>query len=310
MILFLEWLKKNKHGLSSKETNATSKLKTKNLRKKLQNKIFDAKKFLTLILIILLFIVNHTNYKRNKIIVSILSGRKKHLEILMIYLKYLLLHNKLSEIHLWQFINDINETEYIRSISNIHKTNGNFINYVNIYPEINNKCFSIKIKMNKNGACILINDKYEIIFNIDNTHIINVTLNINNYSYSKKQNIIYNENDFLKYIIKILDNRLIIKGKNSFEIKYSIDENNFNSIKIRSLSDSEVFWDYKEIKNKHIKLFDTVYRNGGCWYELYKYYLEYDYDILIKMDDDVVYLDIERFDEYITILLLKNKLNI
>ena len=65
----------------------------------------------------------------------------------MTYLKYLLLHNKISEVHLWMFTNNNKEIEYIRSISNLHKTNGHFMDYVNIYPEIKNNCFYIKLKM-------------------------------------------------------------------------------------------------------------------------------------------------------------------
>ena len=302
-------VKKKKDTFISFEANAKTKFRKKKWRKKIKTKRYNIKNFLKLILIIILLNIYYTivNYKRNKIIVSIFSGRKKHLEILMIYLKYLLFHNKISEIHLWQFTKDINEIEYIREISNVHKTNGNFMDYVNIYPEINNKCFYIKLKTNKNGACILINDKYEIIFNIDNNHDIKIILNINNNNYSEKQNIIYNENDFLKYIIKIMDNKLIIKGINNLEIKRSIEENDFKSVKIRSLSNAETFWDYKEAKNMHIKLFDTIGRKRGGWYEMFKYYLDYDFDILIKMDDDIVYLDIERFDDYINYINLFKK---
>ena len=245
--------------------------------------------------------------KRDKVIISIFAGRKKNLEILMTYLKYLLFNNKISEVHLWLFTNNNNEIDYIRSISNNHKTNGNFRNYVDIFPEINSKSFYIKLKMQKNGACILINDKYEIIFDIDDNHSIIITLNIHNNNFTEKHNIIYDEKDFLKYIIKIVNNKLIIQGKNNFEIKHSIDENDFNTVKIKSLPNAETFWDYNEIKNMQIKLFDTINRRRGFWYEMFKFYLNYDYDILIKMDDDIVYLDVERFDEYINYIKLYKK---
>ncbi len=61
------------------------------------------------------------------------------------------------------------------------------------------------------------------------------------------------------------------------------------------------------MKNKNIKLYDTIHRARGGWYEMFKYYLDYDFDILLKMDDDIVYLDIERFDEFINYIKLFEK---
>ena len=302
--------KKNEYLFLGKNPAVVSKFKRTKLKRKNKTINFNIITFLKFIFILILFLFLYGDYQKNinKIIVSIFAGRKKHLEILMVYLKYLLYHNKISEIHLWQFSNNKKDNEYLKSISNLHKTNGNFMDYAEIYPEIiNNNTFEIKIKMKNNGSCILINDKYEIIFNIDNANYTNVTLNINNNYYSESNNTMCKETKFVKYIFKIIDNKLIIKGKNNFEIKQAIDEKYFNSIKIKSLSNSETFWDYKEVKNKNIKLYDTIHRARGGWYEMFKYYLDYDFDILLKMDDDIVYLDIERFDEFINYIKLFEK---
>ena len=67
----------------------------------------------------------------------------------MIYLKYLLFHKKISEIHLWQFTNNEQDVQYLNSISNIHKTNGYFMDYIKIYPEIKNNSFYININTKK-----------------------------------------------------------------------------------------------------------------------------------------------------------------
>ena len=81
--------------------------------------------------------------RRNKIIAVIFAGRKKYLEILIRYLKKL---NKISEIHFWQFTKDKSAEEYLNSLSNLHKTNGNFSYYRNIYPVIlENNRFIIRI---------------------------------------------------------------------------------------------------------------------------------------------------------------------
>ena len=237
-------IKKKKDESIQFLVNTKDIFRRKKWKKYIKTKKYDIKRFITFILIIILLLIIYIIYisnkrkkvdkenkrdKRDKVIISIFAGRKKHLEILMTYLKYLLFHNKISEVHLWLFTNNNNEIEYIRSISNLHKTNGNFKDYVNIYPEINNNCFYIKLKMKKDGACILINDKYEIIFNIDDTRNMKITLKIDNNYFSEKQNIKYDGKEFLEYIIQIVNNKLSIKGKNKFEIIHSIDEKDFNN---------------------------------------------------------------------------------
>ena len=189
-------------------------------------------------------------------------------------------NNKISEIHFWQFTNNHSDIEYLYSLSNLHKTNGNFMNYVDIYPEINDNFFNIKIKIKNIGACLLINKKYEIYFIRENYNDIKIVFNVNNTIITKMQNNIYKINQFLKYCIKILNNQIFVIGKNKLKIKCNINENKFESIKIKSFPNSETFWDYKESVNKGIKLFDTIYRAPAFWYEMYKYYLDYDYDIL------------------------------
>ena len=46
---------------------------------------------------------NEIEKNNNKIIAVIFAGRKKYLEILMIYLNYLNKINKIHEIHFWQY---------------------------------------------------------------------------------------------------------------------------------------------------------------------------------------------------------------
>ena len=258
--------------------------------------------FLEAVLIVLNFI---RIPKSNKIIVSIFAGRQRYLKILMIYLQNLKYNKKISEIHFWQFTNQKSDIEYLNSISNIHKTNGNFPNYVDIYPEINNNVFIIKIKSLYNGSSILINNKYEINFTPENDNHINISFNINNQTVIEKSSNVYWKNIYLKYVIKIKDSQIIIEGQNNLQIKYFINENKFDSIKIKSLPNAETFWDYEESINKGIKLFDTIYRSGTIyWYEMYKFYLDYDYDIILKIDDDISFIDIKRFDEYINYIKL------
>jgi hypothetical protein len=195
----------------------------------------------------------------NRIIAVIFAGRKKYLEILMIYLNYLNKINKIHEIHFWQYTKKKGDVKYIESISNIHKTSSYFIEYRDIFPEIIKNYFIIGIMSSNGGAYLLLNNKYEIIFNINNT---NNTLfkNINTNEIKLSEGIKIPNYKYLYYKIEINNYTLLIKKENLILFKYKIKDNNFFSIKIHSEKNSEIFWDYKEIKNKNIKLFDTDYR--------------------------------------------------
>ena len=202
------------------------------------------------------------------------------------------------------------DVKYIESISNIHKTSSYFIEYRDIFPEIIKNYFIIGIMSSNGGAYLLLNNKYEIIFNINNT---NNTLfkNINTNEIKLSEGIKIPNYKYLYYKIEINNYTLLIKKENLILFKYKIEDNNFFSIKIHSEKNSEIFWDYKEIKNKNIKLFDTDYRRTAIdWYEAYKFYLTYEFEILLKIDDDILYIDINRFDEYINFIRNNKNINV
>ena len=286
--------------------NKNLKSKKKKLKKfyhKQKSKPYVLSKLKCLFLFfIILFIFKYIKQYKN--IIVIFAGRKTYIEILMRYLMNLKNNGKIHEIHFWQYTNEKKDTIYLDTLSNVHKTNGKFYEYREIYPSINNNHFIISIKSGKGEASILINEKYEINFqfNYDNTNNIKISILI---SGNELVNGIQNtnkiiNNKFVKYIIKIINKSIIIIGKNNFEIKHQIDCDNFNSIKIRSTT--ETIWEYNEAKNSGIKLYDTVTRGKCYWYEMFEFYLDYDFNILIKADDDILFIDINRFDEYINFI--------
>ena len=257
------------------------------------------------VLFYILFFDVDKSHEIKKVIVMIFAGRKKYLEILMKYLMHLMKNKKINEIHFWQFTNDNYDIEYLDSISNIHKTSRNFLEYRNIFPLIKDNSFEINIKSNNGGGILLINNKYEIIINLWNNLENYIKLNASNANFDVKMNYNYTEYNF---IIKIVEYNILINFKDKLLIKCKIDENIFTSIKVHSLNNSEILWDYKESINKGIKLFDTTFRKKtGHWYESYEFYLDYDFNILIKMDDDISFIDVNRFDEFINFIHLFKK---
>lgn len=246
--------------------------------------------------------------KGNKIIIVIFAGRRKYLDILLRYLNYLKNQNKISEIHFWQFTSNKTSEEYLNSLANLHKTNGLNSYYRNIYPLIhNNNYFIIKINFEDNGAYLLINDKFEIIFNLHENNDIIISLNISNHIYYGTQTNIYKKNIYITYLIKIIDYHINIADEKNLLIDAIIDDNSFNSIKIKSQANAETIWDYEENINKDMKLYDTKFRRRPYWYEAYKFYLNYSFDVLIKLDDDICFIDVRRFDEFINYIKSQKK---
>ena len=256
------------------------------------------------ILVCLLFLVLILYYCRfikinDKIIVVIFAGRKKYLQILLKYLNHLKKIKKIDEIHFWQFTNEKNDIEYIDSISNLHKTSCKFIEYKNIYPFIENNSFTIIIKSINGKGIILINDKYELIINLGKVTKNYLMLKVSNIG--NKKILDYKKIEY-KFIFKIINNNLLILEENNLLISNIINDNSFNSIKIKSSLNSDIIWDYKEYKNKGYKSYDTTFRSTKHWYEVYKFYLYYQFKILIKMDDDICFIDINKFDDYINFI--------
>ena len=167
------------------------------------------------------------------------------------------------------------------------------------YEKITDNSISLYIKA-RNDAHILINDRYEIVLGgWSNTKSV-IRDGIQNSSICEANTAILDENNFKNFNISIKNNTL--KVQNLMGVK--IDEDEINSVKIHTGYGSEGYWDYEETKNKNIKLFDTEERIGAWhWGEAYSYYLNYDFDLFLKIDDDIVYMDLERYDEFVEFLL-------
>ena len=126
-----------------------------------------------------------------------------------------------------------------------------------------------------------------------------ISIKLGNNIFTKRTKNIYNQKVFSNYTINIINKEMIILGENDLYIRFSIEDNNINSVKIHSTKNSLTVWDYEESINKGLKLYDSDYRSYDHWYEAYKFYLDYDFDILIKIDDDITFIDLNRFDEFI-----------
>ncbi len=262
--------------------------------------------FLSLILLIGILPINfvkatsESNKKDLHSVACIFAGREKYLSILMPYLYKLQNDGKLTEIHFWQFTNNPSDIAYLDSISNLHKTSKNFTKYRTITPLIENNEVELKIKA-ANDAHILINDTYEIVLvGWGNTKSV-IREGVQGVPMCEASCYgVLNQNEYKNFKISVKDNMLIVKDL----MGARINDNEIKSIKIHTGYGSEGYWNYEETQNKNIKLFDTETRFGCLhWGEAYKYYLDYDFDLFIKIDDDIVYMDLDRYDEFVDYII-------
>lgn len=240
--------------------------------------------------------------KNSRDIACIFAGRQKYLEILMPYLYKLKSDGKMQEIHFWQFTKNENDIEYLESISNLHITSKNFTKYREITPKIENDNFSLDIKA-KNDAHILLNNRYEIVLGGWNDTKSVIRDGIQADPICEAKTSVLKENEFVRFNFLLKNGTLKITKLNGDKTENLMgvhtDLEHIESIKIHTGYGSKGEWDYQETRNHGVKLYDTETRFGPWhWGEAYTYYLNYDFNILYKIDDDIAYLDLDRFDEF------------
>jgi hypothetical protein len=245
-----------------------------------------------------------------KNILTIFAGRKQNLEVLTKYLKKALELNILDEIHFWNYTRNSNDKEYLKTISNLKRTNGGGDReYTQIFTPIINNAFTFDIS-ESNDVYIKINDNrqntsYEIIFDgwINATTIVKKN---NNKILNLLQTTRNNNNTSKKNIkISIYENTLTAFINNELYVHYKIEEPfNINDIYIKTGYNSVGNVSYETIKNDKFYFMDTCEKS---WKNYYNYYdnINFNDDIIIKCDDDIVFIDLIKLPKFID--FIKNK---
>ena len=243
--------------------------------------------------------IHSGNYNMN--IVSIFAGRKPNIDILKKYLQTALDLNIINEVHFWNNTRNSYDEDYLKNISNLKRTSstGNG-NYILITPIISNNSFELNVKAS-NDIHIKITDmyrEYEIILGgWDNTK--SVIRTNNDEIFNLHKNDIADGNNYNLFRITITDNTLnIIKNEELlisqkiqkyFEIKNVFFKTGYNSV--GSLK-------YDTTQNKGFYFMDTCEKS---WKNYYNYYndKQFENDLIIKCDDDIVFIDLYKLPKFI-----------
>ena len=242
-------------------------------------------------------------------ILSIFAGRKQNIEILQKYLKKALELHIIDEVHFWNNTRNSNDEEYLKTISNLRRTSStNDGQYNLITPTMSDNSFELHVKAPNDIHIKLTNvdTEYEIVLGGWNNTKSVVRENNHEIFYSVQNDVADGEkgHDFKimvhdKNILNIFkDDRLLFTQK----IK---DDFNIQNIYFKTGFESVGELTYKTTRNQGFYFMDTCEKS---WKNYYSYYSSktYENDIIIKCDDDIVFVDLYKLPKFIDFIKNNN----
>jgi hypothetical protein len=234
-------------------------------------------------------------------IITIFSGRKQNIEILNKYLKKALELNIIDEVHYWNNTRNVDDENYLKTISNLKRTSSTNEGIYNlITPIISNNSFELNIRASNDIHIKLthLDLEYEIVLGgWNNTK--SVIREHNNEIFNLIENNIADKNNYNNFQINITNdvlniiknNKLIIsqKIKYYFEIKNIYFKTGYGSVGDLT---------YNTSQNKCFYFMDTCEKS---WKNYYNYYNDKKFknDIIMKCDDDIVFIDLYKLPKFI-----------
>lgn len=237
-------------------------------------------------------------------ILSIFSGRKNNIMVLKKYLEKALELNIIQEVHFWNNTRTKFDENYIKTISNLRRTSSTGSgNYILINPVIYDNSFVLKIKAKNDIHIKLTNNALQLEYEIvlggwNNTK--SVIRENNEEIYSLERNDICDEKKHCNFEIKIDNNNVLLIKKNdelllSKEINkhFKLDEIYFKT-GYKSVADLL----YNPTQNAGFYFMDTCEKT---WKNYYNYYVDETFknDIILKCDDDIVFIDLRKLPKFI-----------
>jgi len=246
-------------------------------------------------------------------ILSIFAGRQKNLEILVKYLQLALNENILSEVHFWNFCRKKEDDDFLASISNLRRTSSHREGiYRHIYPVIKQNMFDISVEASNDIHIRVDNNKnfYEIVIGgWSNQMSVVRKNNVTVFSLKKANTIVLGEKN--KFAIQVLDGILYVYQNDKLLIQYAMEEENFQiqNVCFKTGHGAVADIDFFSQQNQKFFFMDTCEKT---WKNYYEYYdkSEFKNDIIIKCDDDILFIDVPRLPAFFDFVREKNDIDI
>ena len=237
-------------------------------------------------------------------IVTIFSGRKQNIELLKKYLKKALELNIINEVHFWNYARNTYDEDYLKSISNLKKTTSSGSgNYILITPLIINNSFELNVKASNDIHIKITNleTEYEIVLGgWNNTR--SVIRQNNEEIFNLTQHNVADDKNSNNFKVVINNNKLNILKNNELLIYLTIKDNfEIKNVYFKTGHDSVGHLTYNTSQNKGFYFMDTCQKN---WNNYYNYYDDpiFKNDIIIKSDDDIVFIDLYKLPKFINFI--------
>lgn len=235
-------------------------------------------------------------------ILTIFSGRRQNLEILIKYLQIALNKNIIQEVHFWNNTRKLEDEQYIQSISSIKRTSS-LGKYVQLKTHILKNSFTFNTDTTDNLYLFLYDidhiNNYEITFGISKNVLIkynNITIGLFTWDY-----ILVERRNEIIIDVQILDTTLFIYYNNTLIIKCPLhDTFDIHDVFCKTVN-SVGFLTYEQSTHPGFYFMDTCEKSWKNYYQHYAHY-RYKNDIIIKCDDDIVFIDITKLPGFINFI--------
>jgi phosphoribosyl-AMP cyclohydrolase len=268
----------------------------------------------------------------SRTIVTVFAGRRENLEIQRQYFDRAMELKLIDEVHYWNYTRCESDDQYLRSRSNLKYTSADLhTKYTEIYPWISSK------NNDDEAAGGKYDDRELEGFDISvrgAEHDFHLCLRAGDHSYEIVMGGWANKNSVIRSCkegqqifamyprqgvlepARYVDFRVSICRRGSFNflcvrrettgliLQTAIPASGIEQVMVKTGCHTCATIRYTPVMNRGYYLMDRSEAKYTHWNNYYEYYArnndEYVHDILVKCDDDIVFLDVDRLESYLT----------
>ena len=232
-------------------------------------------------------------------IISVFAGRKSNIEILNKYLKHALELKIIDEVHYWNITRNNKDEEYLKTKGNLKRTSSNGGgNYIKITPVVIDNSFKLSVKAPNDIHIYIsnVNLGYEIVLGGWSNTVSVIRNNGEEIQRLVKDNIA--GNTFNQFQVKIDNNILNISKNGELVMSQKVqDDFQIENILFKTGYGAIGELNYETTENHGFYFMDTCEKSWRNYYEFYE--SGYENDIIMKCDDDIVFIDLFKLPNFI-----------